>query len=110
MAHSLETMRELADLAEQVARLPDAVNVSAETAALLISVDDPPGPRTMEGWGDEAQALRRAAGEEKHTFGNVGNTYFVLREDGFIDMQAIQLAELKDVPRGALLRVTRLTD
>lgn len=50
MAHPLETLRALADIAEQLARLPDNAQVSAGTAALLIRVDDPPSERTMEGW------------------------------------------------------------
>lgn len=47
---SIETFRELADLAEQLTRLPDAAQVSAGTAALLICLDAPPSERTMEGW------------------------------------------------------------
>lgn len=47
---SIETFRELANLAEQLTRLPDAVQVSAGTAALLICLDAPPSERTMEGW------------------------------------------------------------
>lgn len=46
----LSIVRELADLAQQLARLPDDAQVSAGTAALLICVDAPPSERTMEGW------------------------------------------------------------
>lgn len=46
----LVRVRQLADLAQQLSRLPDDAQVSAGTAALLICVDDPPSERTMEGW------------------------------------------------------------
>lgn len=50
MSPPIDTLRNLADLAEQLARLPDDVQVSAGTAALLVCVDAPPSERTMEGW------------------------------------------------------------
>ncbi|CAG1769236.1 hypothetical protein BAC2_00160 [uncultured bacterium] len=46
----LKTLRQVVALANELARLPDDAQVSAGTAALLISVDAPPSERTMEGW------------------------------------------------------------
>lgn len=47
---TIETLRELADLAAEIARLPDEANVGWATAALLINVEDPPSQRTLERW------------------------------------------------------------
>lgn len=47
---TIETLRELADLAAEVARLPDEANVGWATAALLINIEDPPSQRTLERW------------------------------------------------------------
>lgn len=47
---TIETLRELADLAAEIARLPDDANVGWATAALLINVEEPPSQRTLERW------------------------------------------------------------
>lgn len=47
---TIETLRELADLAAALARLPDDANVGWATAALLINVEEPPSQRTLERW------------------------------------------------------------
>lgn len=59
---------------------------------------------------EEARALRRVAGIDKHLLGDKGKVFFIQRDDGFLDMQFIQLAELEDVPRLSILRVQRLPD
>jgi len=46
----VETLRNLADLAAEVARLPDDAQVGWGTAALLINVEEPPSQRTLERW------------------------------------------------------------
>lgn len=47
---TVETLRSAADLAIEVARLPDEANVGWETAALIINAVAPPSRRTLERW------------------------------------------------------------